>query len=153
MSFGDIQDTETIGYVIFDPDHIGKDGNVSKAAFQTQQLEECSLSICRILYSTVKEVEDKIISPRLTRAIAAGKEKACCGILTAICQEIRNLSDSDGNNYFIVKDDPLDDFLSHGLIGFTEVVKNASRSVKTAAQANLLRIFGKIKEIEKVFES
>lgn len=143
----DIEVDEVIGYAIFDPDHVDSDGKVTTAAFTTTQLEQGSLSICRILYSSIEEIQNKIISPRITRR----PDLSFCGVLTTVCQDICNINNEEITSFF-AKSDPLDEFPSHGLIGFTEKFKsNATKSKKTQARAELMRVFGNIKSLEEVF--
>ncbi len=143
----DIEANEVIGYAIFNPDHVDSDGKVTTAAFTTKQLEEGSLSVCRMTYSSISEIQNKIITPRITRR----PEISFCGMLTAICQDIYNIS-SEGVVSFFAKSDPLDEFPSHGLIGFTEEFKsNATKSKKTEARAELMRIFRNITALEEAF--
>ncbi|TXI92831.1 MAG: hypothetical protein E6Q33_05815 [Neisseriales bacterium] len=143
----DIEGSEVIGYAIFDPDHVDSDGKITTAAFTTKQLDEGSLSVCRILYSSIEEIQDKIISPRTSRK----PDISFCGVLTTFCQDICNINNEEITSFF-AKSDPLDGFPSHGLIGFTEKFKlNATKSKKTQARAELMRIFGNIKSLKEVF--
>lgn len=57
---------EKIALILMNPDQ-WKDGDFSSSAFSKTKLQKGELSVCRVSYTSVKEVRDFIIAPQLEK--------------------------------------------------------------------------------------
>jgi len=131
-----VADGETVAYVLVQPDYY--DGlKLLAQAFSTSKMTEGNFSVYRPEHCTVENVIAQVVVPLHAR----NEERLFPGCISAICRDIRAITQDD-RRAVCVLDDGLPDFPAHATLGFSEYVRAQTRSVKIAVRANLCRVFG-----------
>ena len=158
---GTVSDHETIGYVLIHPDHWDRRNNIpASAAFSKSKLKNTDLSIFRRELASCAQIQDMVVDSYVRKAYqkpgSDGREFV--GILLACVAEIRSLRlHEDQARAICVLDDGYDGFESHGLLGFSDCVRDngrwRSKSVLVAIRANLLATFERrgVLQLRQVF--
>lgn len=145
---GPVESNEKISLIILNPDQ-WNDGDFSSAAFSKKKLKEGSLSVCRVKFTTISEVQRHIVTPQLLR----NTNRTLFGSAVALCLDIRSINSTNRPNerIFCVIDDPIvdgptGDYLGHALLSFSDITKGDkfwSNNDRAAALANLSLAFKK----------
>jgi len=137
---GIVENKESIVFVVIDPLHC-QDGKLISAAFPTKRLTEGTLSVSRGDHSTLADVLLHVVDPQLSR----DSKRKLMGACRTRCAEIRAIKGStDKARLFCVIDDGSNNYPAHAHIGYSDSTKEDgfwSRNERTAARANLTRVF------------
>jgi hypothetical protein len=116
---GVVLNDETIVRFLFDPEDF-KDGAIQPGSLGVKRLKKSEFSIARPKHTSLKTVQEQVIDKRT----GPGLTLTFVGAIKAQCVAIRSLmATSPSNRIFCVVDDPLPDFVGHGIIGFSEITR------------------------------
>lgn len=136
-----VQDTESVAYIIINPDHWSDKQGLSNAALSKSKLKNHELSIARISYCSAGIIRQTIINPQLDR----NPSRREVGALVAICLNIRAIRSDETNDRLIcVIDDGKEDYIGHALLGYSDATKDSNfwtRNDQNAVRGNLIRAF------------
>ncbi len=121
---GTISDAETVGRLIFNPDHLSKDKSVKQGAFPLSHIQAKGLSLVR----TDKIADDDL--RKFAEAVARQKPgRAWHGVTIFSSQTVRDLRTSEGKRLVCLFDDPTPE---EG-----EIPENPAHALAVAAQADM----------------